>query len=76
MRISPGQPYPLGATFDGVGTNFAAFSEVAECVELSLFEDGAERRIELPEVSSYVWHGYVPDVGPGTRYGFRAPLDL
>ena len=71
MRIWPGQPYPLGATFDGIGTNFAVFSEVAECVELCLFEDGEEQRIELPEVSSYVWHGYLPDVGPGTRYGFR-----
>jgi isoamylase len=71
VKIWPGQPYPLGATFDGVGTNFAVFSEVAECVELCLFEDGEERRVELPEVSSYVWHGYLPDVGPGARYGFR-----
>jgi glycogen operon protein len=71
MKIWPGQPYPLGATFDGMGTNFAVFSEVAECVELCLFEDGEEQRIELPEVSSYVWHGYLPDVGPGTRFGFR-----
>src|SRR5579883_239581 len=71
MRVWPGQPYPLGATFDGVGTNFAVFSEIAECVELCLFEDGHETRVELPEVSAFCWHGYLPDVGPGTRYGFR-----
>ena len=71
MRVWPGQPYPLGATFDGVGTNFAVFSEVADCVELCVFQDGHEHRVELPEVSSFCWHGYLPDVGPGTRYGFR-----
>src|SRR5579884_371496 len=78
MKIWPGQPYPLGATFDGVGTNFAVFSEVAVCVELCLFQDGREQRVELPECTSYVWHGYVPDAGPGARYGFRVygPWDL
>ena len=74
MRIDvwPGQPYPLGATYDGAGTNFSVFSEVAERVELCLFVDGEERRVDLPEVTGYVWHGYLPNVGPGQRYGFRA----
>ena len=72
MQIWPGQPYPLGATFDGVGTNFSVFSEVAERVELSLFdEQGKETRIDLPEMTALCWHGYVPDVRPGQRYGFR-----
>jgi isoamylase len=70
--LSPGQPYPLGATHDGFGTNFAVFSEVAERVELCLFHArGREERIALPEVSGSVWHGYAPDVVPGQRYGFR-----
>ena len=61
MEIWPGQPYPLGATFDGSGTNFALFSEVAERVELCLFDaDGAETRVELTEVDAYVWHCYLP----------------
>ena len=76
MRLWPGTPYPLGATWDGGGTNFAVFSEVAEAVELCLLEEGdggtrAETRIELSEVDGFVWHGYLPDVGPGQRYGFR-----
>jgi isoamylase len=72
MRVLPGTPYPLGATFDGVGTNFAIFSEVAERVELCLFdEDGAETRVDLPEMDGFVWHGYLPVVGPGQKYGFR-----
>jgi len=62
----------LGATYDGTGTNFSLFSEVAEKVELCLFtESGEETRVELPEVTGYCWHGYLPDVGPGDRYGFR-----
>jgi isoamylase len=70
--LSPGQPYPLGATHDGFGTNFAVFSEIAERVELCLFHArGREERIPLPEVSGSVWHGYAPDVVPGQRYGFR-----
>ena len=72
VRVWPGQPYPLGATWDGAGTNFAVFSEAAEAVSLCLFtEDGDEVPVELPECIGYVWHGYLPDVGPGTRYGFR-----
>ncbi|MBC7291945.1 MAG: glycogen debranching protein GlgX [Actinotalea sp.] len=72
MQIWPGRPYPLGATFDGTGTNFAVFSEVAERVELCLIaDDGTEERIDLPEVDAFVWHGYLPSVQPGQRYGFR-----
>ncbi|MDT5032000.1 MAG: isoamylase [Actinoplanes sp.] len=72
MKIWPGNPYPLGATYDGGGTNFALFSEVADRVELCLFDDaGAETRIELPEREALVWHGYLPRVGPGQRYGYR-----
>ncbi|MFC5290199.1 glycogen debranching protein GlgX [Actinokineospora guangxiensis] len=72
MRPWPGTPYPLGATYDGAGTNFAVFSEVATRVDLCLFdESGAERQIRLPEVDGYVWHGYLPGVLPGQRYGFR-----
>ena len=72
MATWPGAPYPLGATYDGSGTNFALFSEVAERVELCLFDDdGTESRIALPEVDGFVWHGYLPGVGPGQRYGYR-----
>jgi isoamylase len=72
LQVWPGKPYPLGATYDGTGTNFAIFSEVAECVELCLFDDqGNEQRIRLPEVDAFVWHAYLPGVEPGQRYGFR-----
>ncbi|MGH4021141.1 MAG: glycogen debranching protein GlgX [Pseudonocardiaceae bacterium] len=72
MQPWPGQAYPLGATYDGAGTNFALFSEVAERVELCLFDDdGAETRVPLPEVDGFVWHGYLPNVGPGRHYGYR-----
>ena len=72
MQVLSGQPYPLGATYDGMGTNFVLFSEVANRVELCLFgEDGQERRIDLPERTGFCWHGYLPNVGPGQRYGFR-----
>jgi isoamylase len=68
----PGRPYPLGATFDGAGTNFALFSEVAERVELCLFDDrGRETRCDLPETTGHVWHGYIATVTPGQRYGYR-----
>jgi isoamylase len=67
----PGQPYPLGATYDGNGTNFSVFSEVADRVELCLFDDGQETRINLPECTGYNWHGYIPTVRPGQQYGFR-----
>src|SRR3984957_3304644 len=71
MQLWPGTAYPLGATWDGSGTNFALFSEVAERVELCLFADREETRIELAEVDGFVWHGYLPGVGPGQRYGYR-----
>src|SRR6056297_1652463 len=72
MKVWPGLPTPLGATYDGSGTNFSLFSEIAERVELCLFDDGGEeKRIELPEVTGYCWHGYLPKVEPGQRYGFR-----
>ena len=72
ITILPGQPYPLGATYDGMGTNFSVFSEVAERVELCLFDDdGNETRVDLPENDAYCWHGYLPNMGPGQRYGFR-----
>ena len=70
--ILPGEAYPLGATFDGLGTNFSIFSQAAEAVELCLFElDGSEARFELPEVDAYCWHGYVEHVEPGQLYGYR-----
>jgi len=72
VHIWPGSPYPLGSTFDGGGTNFAIFSEVAERIELCLFgDDGSEERINLPERNGLIWHGYLPRVGPGQRYGYR-----
>ncbi len=72
MEIWPGKPYPLGATFDGTGTNFGLFSEVAQSVELCLIgERGGETRIPMVEVDGYVWHCYLPTVQPGQRYGYR-----
>ena len=72
MHIWPGAPYPLGATWDGWGTNFALFSEAAERVELCLFDEaGTESRVALTEVDGFVWHGYLPAIGPGQRYGYR-----
>jgi isoamylase len=70
--VWPGGAYPLGATYDGVGTNFALFSHVAQQVELCLFDgDGAQQRVPLQERDGFVWHGYLPGVGPGQRYGYR-----
>jgi isoamylase len=79
MSMWPGRPYPLGATYDGSGVNFALFSEAAQKVELCLVDEfGAESRHELVEVDGYVWHGYLPNVQPGVRYGYRVhgPYDL
>jgi glycogen operon protein len=73
-RVWPGVPYPLGATFDGRGVNFALFSAKAEKVELCLFDPRGEREIErivLPEYTDQVWHGYMPDIRPGQLYGYR-----
>jgi len=72
LKIWPGTPYPLGATYDGAGTNFSLFSEAAQRVELCLFDDGGnETHYDLPEMTALCWHGYLPNVGPGQRYGFR-----
>ncbi|MBI2824978.1 MAG: glycogen debranching protein GlgX [Planctomycetia bacterium] len=75
IRIWPGRPYPLGATWDGSGTNFALYSENAEKVELCLFEDPAAKtesaRIALPDSTDMVWHAYLPDILPGQVYGYR-----
>lgn len=75
MRVYPGQPYPLGATWDGMGVNFALFSEHATKVELCLFhspEDSQEYiRIPMPEYTDHVWHVYLPDIRPGQIYGYR-----
>jgi isoamylase len=72
MEVWPGAPYPLGATYDGAGTNFAVFSDVATSVELCLFGSrGAETRIPMTEQDALVWHAYLPRVSPGQRYGYR-----
>jgi len=75
MRVWPGRPYPLGATWDGNGVNFALFSEHATKVELCLFDSPRAKReserIELPEQTDMVWHGYLPDARPGMLYGYR-----
>src|ERR1700749_977177 len=73
-RVREGHSFPLGATWDGTGVNFALFSAHARMVELCLFDiDGHKEleRIELPEFTDEVWHGYLPDARPGTVYGFR-----
>ena len=80
-QIWPGKPYPLGATWDGQGVNFAIFSENATGVELCLFEGASQPdhkklieqqvRIKLTEKTNYIWHGYLPGVGPGQCYGYR-----
>jgi len=77
----PGRPFPLGATWDGDGTNFSLFSENATRVELCLYDDGGEEtRFPLQERTAFNWHGYISGVGPGQRYGYRvdgpyAPLE-
>jgi isoamylase len=74
MRLSAGAPHPLGATWDGRGTNFALFSDHAEKVELCMFDRHGRREIErivLPERTEDVWHGYLNDVAPGQLYGYR-----
>lgn len=75
MRIIPGKSYPLGATWDGEGVNFAIYSEAAEKVELCLFDSSNPRSrqecISLGEVTAHVWHGYLPGIRPGQLYGYR-----
>ena len=78
MHTWPGKAYPLGATYDGTGVNFAVFSEAAQKVELCLIDDeGGEQRVPLPEIDGFVWHAYLPGIQPGQRYGFRVhgPFD-
>ncbi|MGH2868695.1 MAG: glycogen debranching enzyme, partial [Solirubrobacteraceae bacterium] len=71
-EVWPGRPFPLGATWDGEGTNFSLFSEHARGVELCLFDDaGEETRIEVTGRRALNWHCYLPGVGPGQRYGYR-----
>ncbi len=71
-EVWPGDPYPLGAVWDGVGTNVSVFSSVATQVDLCLFDaDGTETLVALPEIDGSCWHGYLPGMAPGTRYGFR-----
>src|SRR5687767_1577950 len=75
MRIWPGKPYPLGATWDGTGVNFAIFSEHATAIELCLFDNIDDvkeaHRIKMPEQTDMVWHVYLPDAEPGQLYGYR-----
>ena len=71
-EVWPGSAFPLGSHYDGAGCNFSLFSEVAEGVELCLFdEEGHETRIPLVEVDAFCWHAYLPGIRPGQRYGFR-----
>jgi glycogen operon protein len=72
IEVWPGRAYPLGAAYDGAGTNFALFSEVAEAVDLCLFDDaGQESRVRVEEVDAFSWHAYLPNIKPGQRYGYR-----
>ena len=75
LAIYPGSPYPLGATWDGEGVNFALFSQHATAVEICLYDSPANRepkaRIQMKERSHYVWHIYIPGIKPGQLYGYR-----
>jgi glycogen operon protein len=72
MEVWPGRPFPQGATWDGEGTNFSIYSEHATGIELCLFDEHNNQTIvELTQITNFTWHGYLPGVGPGTRYGFR-----
>jgi isoamylase len=75
IDVYPGRPYPRGATYDGTGVNFALYSQVASRVEVCLFDPANPSkeigRFDLPEVTEFVWHGYIPGMEPGTLYGFR-----
>src|SRR5438874_1466276 len=73
-RVREGSPHPRGATWDGKGVNFSLFSANATTVEVCLFDDKGDKevaRIELPEYTDEIWHGYVPEIGPSTVYGYR-----
>src|SRR5690348_9603999 len=72
--ILPGKPYPLGATWDGTGVNFAVYSENANKVELCLYDNRSRQeieRIDVRETTAYVWHCYIPGLQPGQQYGYR-----
>src|SRR5438477_4507183 len=75
VKVLPGRSYPLGATWDGLGVNFAIFSEHATKIELCLFDSAADtqesERIELKEQTDLIWHCYVPHMAPGQLYAFR-----
>ncbi|MGH9378422.1 MAG: glycogen debranching protein GlgX, partial [Terriglobia bacterium] len=74
MKTWPGKPYPLGASWDGSGVNFALFSENATKVELCLFDGGGKRetgRVTMTEYTDHVWHAYLPGTKPGQLYGYR-----
>jgi glycogen operon protein len=74
LRVWPGDQYPLGATWDGKGVNFALFTENATKVELCLFDEKGKREVErvvLPEYTNEIWHGYLPDLRPNQLYGYR-----
>src|SRR3954471_21912456 len=75
LRIWPGRPYPLGASYDGLGVNFALFSEHGVKVEVCLFDQargaGPRETFALPERTAHVYHGYVPGLKPGQLYGYR-----
>ena len=74
-RLQPGLPYPMGASYDGLGVNFAVFSANATKIEVCLFDPAGRKelaRLALPECTNEVWHGYLPDAGPGLLYGYRA----
>ena len=75
VQLERGSPYPLGATWDGLGINFAVFSAHAERIQLCLFDPSGRReiaRLDLPECTDEVWHGYLPNAGTGLIYGYRA----
>jgi glycogen operon protein len=73
LETWPGEPFPLGAQWDGKGASFSVFSEAAEYIDLCLFDEhGKEHRVRMPDRTAYCWHGYVPGIKPGQRYGFRA----
>ncbi|WP_321822200.1 MULTISPECIES: glycogen debranching protein GlgX [unclassified Burkholderia] len=75
QELAAGKPYPLGANWDGLGTNFAVFSMHASAIDLCLFDPAGRKevaRLRLPECTHHVWHGYLPEAHPGLLYGFRA----
>ena len=79
-RLMPGLPYPMGASYDGLGVNFAVFSANATRIEVCLYDPSGRKelaRLSLPECTNEIWHGYLPDAGPGLLYGYRAygPFD-